>query len=141
MPKRQKHMRRAITPSCGLRSPRHWPKPQRQLLNQGYFTDKKPIQEISECAKKMAQSVKCLPCNHEDLSSNPSTHVKSRAWQCVLILLGVWGREGTRGFSQLAGQPSLLGKSNEGLFPKQTNKNKRKNPVDNTPHICAHSLT
>lgn len=94
----KKHVRRAIPPSCGLPSPRHWPKPQRQLLNQGYFMDKKPIQEISECAEKMAQPVKCLPCNPEDLSSIPSTHVKSRAWQCVLILLGVWGREGAGRF-------------------------------------------
>jgi hypothetical protein len=35
---------------------------------------------------EISQLVKCLPCNPENLSLNPGTHIKSQAGWCVLII-------------------------------------------------------
>lgn len=32
------------------------------------------------------QWIKCLPCKHEDLSSDASTHVKTQVWGCSIII-------------------------------------------------------
>lgn len=40
----------------------------------------------------MVQSGKYLPCNHEDLSSIPSSHVKSQVWQEMLVTPALGGR-------------------------------------------------
>lgn len=42
--------------------------------------------------RETAQSAKCLPCKHEDLSSNPSTHMQTPARRCstTIPVLGRW---------------------------------------------------
>lgn len=57
----------------------------------------------------MSQSVKHLLCKHGDLSSNPRTHARSQAEQCV-ITISVLGRHRQQdSWESFASLPSLTG--------------------------------
>lgn len=43
------------------------------------------VSEIPFRASKITQWAKCLPFKHEDLSSNPDTHINSRALQHISV--------------------------------------------------------
>jgi hypothetical protein len=71
-------------------------------------------------ARRIAQWVKCLPCKHEDLSSNPRTHT---------IKLGELGiseleRQKHVDFWRSPGVPGQLGRHRETLSPKTKKKKK-----------------
>lgn len=55
----------------------------------------------------MSQLVKCLLCKHKDLSSTPTTQVKSWILQPAHVTSVLWEREEleTSGFLKLNGQP------------------------------------
>lgn len=100
-------------------------------------------------AGEMAQSVKCLPLMHEDLSSIPRLRVKKMGVvvQACHSSAGETETRGILGF--LASQSSLLGRSRpvRDLASKQTNT-QGSEPLRTTPeidpwfpHMCTHVHT
>ena len=100
---KQFHIVRALTGSQTLhptnREAEEFLYTHRHLLhNQSPEGDHSEVFKEGRKLSIVAQSVKCWPYTHTDLSSMPSTHIKSQLSLCVLVIQW-WADRGGRGDS------------------------------------------